>query len=70
LQELENEENKSLQVQNKNDYDKQKKERKKRFKSQEKEGNHQTSPSNNIMMQNYNSNFSNPQMALNTNRSK
>jgi hypothetical protein len=49
LQELQNEENKSLQVQNKNDYDKQKKERQKRFKSQEKEGNHQTSPSNNIM---------------------
>jgi hypothetical protein len=40
---------KACKVQNKNDYDKQKKERQKRFKSQEKEGNHQTSPSNNIM---------------------
>jgi hypothetical protein len=41
--------------------------------SQEKEGNHQTSPSNNIMCEepssckNTISNFSNPKMALNTN---
>ncbi len=61
-------------MQNKNEYDNFFK-KKKHFMLQENDGNHQTSPNNNIMCEsssckNTISNFSNPKMALNTSRSK